>query len=67
LQQTLFFPQDQSKSDAYLYGFSAGAGLDVALTNSIFARGEYEFIDFQRLWQIATTMHNLRLGLGVKF
>jgi opacity protein-like surface antigen len=59
--------QSNSKDGAYLYGFSAGVGTEVALTDSIFARGEYEFIDFQRLWQIATIMHNFRLGLGVKF
>jgi opacity protein-like surface antigen len=61
------FGQSQSKTDAYLYGFSAGAGLEVALTNCLFARADYEYVNFQRLWQIATTMHNLRLGLGVKF
>jgi outer membrane immunogenic protein len=61
------FSQSQAKSGAYLYGFSGGGGLEVGLTQNIFARGEYEFIQWQRLWQIASSMHNLRLGLGVKF
>jgi outer membrane immunogenic protein len=61
------FPNSESKMGAYLFGYSAGAGLDIALSQNIFVRGEYEFIDFQRLWQIATTMHNFRAGLGVRF
>jgi outer membrane immunogenic protein len=61
------FSQSRTKMGAYLYGYAAGAGLEVALTQNIFARGEYEFIDFQRLWQIATTMHNARAALGVRF
>ena len=50
-----------------IVGYAAGGGLEVALTQNIFVRGEYEFIDFQRPWQIATTMHNFRAGLGVRF
>jgi outer membrane immunogenic protein len=61
------FSDVRSKTGAYLYGYSVGGGLEVALTRNIFARGDYEFIDFQRLWQIATTMHNLRLGVGARF
>ncbi len=59
--------QSQSKNQAYLYGFSAGAGAEVALTHGIFLRGEYEYINWQRVWQIASAMHNFRLGLGVQF
>jgi outer membrane immunogenic protein len=61
------FPQSQSKNQAYLYGFSGGAGLEVAFTPNLFGRGEYEYIQWQRLWQIASGMHNFRLGLGVRF
>jgi outer membrane immunogenic protein len=61
------FSETRSKMGAYLYGYSVGGGLEVGLTRNIFARADYEFIDFQRLWQIATTMHNVRLGVGAKF
>ncbi len=61
------FTQGQSKNGAYLYGFSGGAGLDFALTQNIFARGEYEFIEWQKFWSITSSMHNFRAGLGVKF
>jgi outer membrane immunogenic protein len=61
------FSQSQSKNQAFIYGFSGGAGLEVALTQNIFGRADYEYIQWQRLWQIASGMHNLRLGLGVRF
>jgi opacity protein-like surface antigen len=61
------FTQGQSKNGAYLYGYSGGGGVEVAVTRNIFARGEYEFIEWRSLWQIASLMHNFRLGLGVKF
>jgi len=63
----LFFPNGQSKNGAYLYGFSGGGGLDFALTQNIFARADYEYIQWQRLWQIESGIHNFRAGLGVKF
>jgi outer membrane immunogenic protein len=61
------FPNDQAKNGAFLYGYSGGAGLDFALTQNIFARGEYEFVQWQRFWSITSSMHNFRAGLGVKF
>jgi opacity protein-like surface antigen len=64
---TFFFPNGQSKNGAYLYGYSAGFGLDFALTQNIFARAEYEYIQWQRLWQIDSGIHNFRAAVGVKF
>jgi opacity protein-like surface antigen len=61
------FQQSQSKNGAYLYGFAGGGGLDFALTQNIFARAEYEYVQWQRLWQIDSGIHNFRAGLGVKF
>jgi outer membrane immunogenic protein len=61
------FSQSKTKYGAYMYGFSGGAGLDFALTQNIFARAEYEFIQWQRIWQISSSMHNFRAGLGLKF
>jgi outer membrane immunogenic protein len=65
----IFFqsPNNQSKSGAYLYGYSGAGGVEVALTQNIFARGEYEYIQWQRIWSINSSMHNFRAALGVKF
>jgi len=61
------FPMNQAKEGAYLYGYSGGGGLEFALTQNIFARGEYEYIQWARIWSINSSMHNFRGGLGVKF
>jgi outer membrane immunogenic protein len=58
---------DQSKNGAFLYGFSGAAGLDFAVTQNIFARGEYEYVQWARFWAIAPSMHNFRAALGVRF
>jgi outer membrane immunogenic protein len=61
------FAASQSKTAAILYGYSGGFGLDFAVTQNIFARGEYEFIQWQRFWSITSSMHNFRAALAVKF
>jgi outer membrane immunogenic protein len=61
------FTASQSKNGTYLYGYSGGAGLDFALTQNIFARGEYEYIQWQRFSLITSSMHNFRAALAVKF
>jgi outer membrane immunogenic protein len=61
------FASSQSKIGAFLYGFSGAAGVDFALTQDIFARAEYEYIQWQKFWSISSSMHNFRAGLGVKF
>jgi outer membrane immunogenic protein len=63
----IVFSSSQVKTGAFLYGYSGGFGLDYALTQSIFARGEYEFIQWERFWSITSSMHNFRAALGVKF
>jgi opacity protein-like surface antigen len=52
------------KSNALIYGWSAGLGVDVALTENIFLRAEYEFIQFT---QMNLNLNNARAGLGLKF
>ena len=38
--------QQPARPTRLLYGFSVGGGLDVALTQNIFVRGEFEYIQF---------------------
>jgi outer membrane immunogenic protein len=52
------------KSNALIYGWSAGAGMDIALTPNIFVRGEYEFIQFS---QMKLNLNSARIGLGLRF
>ena len=43
------FSNSAGKTNTILYGFSVGGGIDVALTQNIFVRGEYEYIQFAAL------------------
>jgi outer membrane immunogenic protein len=63
------FPQTPgaSQSNALLYGLSAGAGLDWALTPNIFLRGELEFVQFASISSISVSLFNARVGAGFKF
>jgi outer membrane immunogenic protein len=54
----------QGKSNALIYGWSAGLGVDIALMSNVFLRAEYEFIQFS---QSKLNLSNARVGAGVKF
>jgi len=61
------FTQSEGKNQAYLFGWAAGGGLDVALTRNLFGRAEYEYIQFSPVFQITSHIHMGRVGLGLKF
>jgi outer membrane immunogenic protein len=56
-----------SKTSALLYGFVVGGGLDVAVTQNVFVRAEYEFMQFAPFANITATISSARLGAGFKF
>jgi opacity protein-like surface antigen len=62
-----FFTQSESKKDAWLYGWSAGGGLDVIVMPNVFLRGEYEYLNFAKAQGIKTQIHTGRVGAGFKF
>jgi outer membrane immunogenic protein len=57
----------ESKTSALLYGFAIGGGVDVALTQNIFGRAEYEYTQFAPLAGITTAISSVRVGGGLKF
>jgi len=57
----------ESKKDAFIYGFSAGVGLDVAIISNVFLRGEYEYVQFFPAKGMLLGMHTGRIGAAVKF
>jgi outer membrane immunogenic protein len=61
------FSNSTSKSSALLYGFDVGAGLDVAVTQNVFVRAEYEFMQFAPIANITATITSARVGAGFKF
>jgi outer membrane immunogenic protein len=51
----------------FLYGYAAGVGLDVALFDHFFVRGEYEFVQFFPFSGTQAFINTFRLGAGMKF
>jgi outer membrane immunogenic protein len=51
----------------FIFGYSGGLGLDMALTQNVFVRAEYEYIQFTGLGGLDLYLNNVRLGGGFKF
>jgi opacity protein-like surface antigen len=56
-----------AKNNAYVGGFVAGLGMDVALAPNVFLRGEWEFVGFAKVGGISTGINTGRVGIGVRF
>jgi opacity protein-like surface antigen len=61
------FTNSESNPSTFIYGFSAGGGVDVALTPNIFVRGEFEYLQFARTSEIVASVMSGRLAAGFKF
>jgi outer membrane immunogenic protein len=58
-------PVDSASKSKLVYGYSAGAGVDVMLVAGLFMRAEYEY---RRVTSdIESNINTIRLGLGYKF
>jgi outer membrane immunogenic protein len=65
--QTFLFPNSAGQTNALLWGYTVGAGLDWALTPNILVRGEFEFVQFAPISNIAVSVATGRVGAGFKF
>ena len=65
--ETFLFTNSAGQNNALLWGYTVGAGLDWALTPNIFARGEFEFVQFAPISHIAVSVASGRVGAGFKF
>jgi opacity protein-like surface antigen len=65
--QDFTFSNSAGQSNALLYGFSVGGGLDWALTQNIFVRGEFELVEFAPISSILVYIVSARVGAGLKF
>lgn len=54
-----------SLKDHFIYGYSAGAGIDVMLVGGLFLRAEYEYQRFTS--PVDININTVRAGLGYKF
>jgi len=61
-----FNQSDQSRGK-YIFGFSAGLGIDYALTRNLFLRGEAEYLQLGSPNDIKLNTTSVRAGAGLKF
>ncbi|MDC7789901.1 outer membrane beta-barrel protein [Rhodoplanes sp. TEM] len=59
--------RSDNRSGAWGFGYSAGAGIDVALMANVFLRAEYEYVYFGDFQGMKVTVNTVRGGLGFKF
>jgi outer membrane immunogenic protein len=55
------------KNSDWLYGFTVGGGVDVALTRNVFLRAEYEYVQFAPVAGVVIDINTARAGAGIKF
>jgi outer membrane immunogenic protein len=67
ITQTFLFTNAAGQTNALLWGYTVGAGLDWALTPNILVRGEFEFVQFAPISNIAVSVATGRVGTGFKF
>ena len=61
------FTGTAGKTGEWMYGFTVGGGLDVALTRNVFLRAEYEYVQFAPVANLVVGVNTVRGGLGIKF
>lgn len=61
------FTVGNNKTAGYLLGYTVGAGLDVALTPNIFARSDYQYVEWSHFYGINSHVQMVHAGLGLKF
>jgi outer membrane immunogenic protein len=61
------FSVSQSLNDQFGYGYAAGVGVDFCLLANLFARAEYEYVQFPDFQGLNAHIHNVRLGAALKF
>jgi opacity protein-like surface antigen len=59
--------QTDTQTNKFGYGYLYGLGMDVAITPNIFLRGEWEYIAFNKVADIRSSVNTVRAGIGVRF
>ena len=61
------FTVSQSFTNQFGYGYAAGLGVDFCLMANLFARAEYEYVQFPDFQGLNAHIHNVRIGAALKF
>jgi opacity protein-like surface antigen len=57
----------ETKTGDFAYGYAAGLGVDYAVFQNFFVRGEYEYVNFGAFNDLKTHIHTARVAAGLKF
>jgi opacity protein-like surface antigen len=60
-------PQTESLKGVFAYGYTAGLGVDFALTQNLFVRGEWEWIQFAPIKDTRVHINTVRAAVALKF
>jgi opacity protein-like surface antigen len=60
-------PQTQAQDGVIAYGFTAGLGVEVGITQNLFVRAEWEFVEFPNIADFRVSANSGRVGVGLKF
>jgi outer membrane immunogenic protein len=55
------------RSDNFVFGWTAGLGMEYMLWGNIFMRGEWEYIKFLSVMNTAVVENSVHIGIGYKF
>jgi opacity protein-like surface antigen len=61
------FSLTENKNNAWMAGWTVGAGVDVLLMPNLFARAEYEYVTFAAVAGIKPHINTGRVGVALKF
>ena len=60
-------PQADTQNGMIAYGFTAGLGIEAQLMQNLFARAEWEFIEFPNINDFRVSVNSARAAVGMKF
>jgi opacity protein-like surface antigen len=57
----------EQRMNAFMYGWTAGIGVEYAICGNFLLRGEWEHVGFSNVKDITVGLNNFRVGAGYKF
>jgi outer membrane immunogenic protein len=59
-------PQSETRNQ-FAYGYTAGLGMDVAITSNVFLRAEWEYVQFATISNVRLNVSSVHTGIGIRF
>jgi opacity protein-like surface antigen len=57
----------QGQNGVYAFGYAVGTGIEYALMQSLFVRGEWEWVQFPSIKDTKVHLNTVRTAIGFKF